>query len=88
MQDIQQRNADIALRMKFYNEQDVSRLISRDGVPKSTKEMMSMITAGSPAGSVTQELVDCLRNVTFAVHPQQINIWDKANGKLIVTIPR
>jgi hypothetical protein len=43
------------------------------------------VKSGSP---VTQELIDCIGNVAFAVHPQQINVRDKANGKIIATIAR
>ncbi|MGI0079959.1 MAG: hypothetical protein ACRECH_10075 [Nitrososphaerales archaeon] len=83
--------ADIAQRTKFYNAPDVARALSKYGVPKSKKAMSVMISEGSasePDSVVTQELIDCLGFVVFAVHPQQINIRDKANGKIIAVISR
>ncbi|MDA4131182.1 MAG: hypothetical protein OK457_10465 [Thaumarchaeota archaeon] len=82
---------DIAQRAKFYNEPDVMRAISRDGVPKSRGAMNLLIsegTAGKSSSGVTPQLVDCLGFVVYSVHPQQINIRDKANGKIIVVIAR
>ncbi len=68
----------------------MARLISKNGVPKTKIAVEAMITAGMAGDSVaiTQDLIDCLNHVTFAVHPQQINIRDKANGKIIASIPR
>lgn len=83
--------ADIAQRAKFYNEPSVARVISKYGVPKDKKTMRAMISEGTTGKSdsvVTQELADCLGFVVFAVHPQQINIRDKANGKIIAVISR
>jgi len=81
--------ADIAERTKFYNEPGVVRAISKNGVPKSRRAMEIMVSEGSIAKSgVTQELIDLISFVNFAVHPQQINIRDKANGKIIAVIPR
>jgi len=83
--------ADIAQRAKFYNEPDVIREISKNGVPKSKKAMNMMISAGSVgklAAGVTQELIDSLGYVVFSVHPQQINVRDNATGKIIAVITR
>jgi len=76
--------------MKFYNEREVARLISKNGVPKNKVAVEAMVTAGMAGSSVTitQDLIDCLNHVTFAVHPQQINIRDKTNGKIIACIRR
>ena len=88
----QNRDADIAERAKFYSEPGVARIISKNGVPKSRKAMEIIASEGSGVkdGSsvVTQKLIDCLNFVTFTVHPQQINIRDKATGKIIAVIPR
>lgn len=81
--------ADIAERTKFYNEPGVVRVISKNGVPKSRRAKEIMVSEGSIAKSgVTQELIDLISFVNFAVHPQQINIRDKATGKIIAVIPR
>jgi len=86
------RNADIAQRAKFYNEPGVARIISKNGVPKSRKALEIMISEGtevkSGVSTITQKLIDCMNFVTFIVHPQQINIRDKANGKIIAVIAR
>jgi hypothetical protein len=83
--------ADIAQRAKFYNEPDVARVISKNGVPKTKNAMNVLISEGSAgklAAGVTQQLVDCLSFVVFSVHPQQINVRDNANGKIIAVIAR
>jgi hypothetical protein len=88
----QNRDADIAQRAKFYSEPDVARIIMKNGVPKSRKALEIMASEGSGAkdgsSAVTQKLIDCLNFVIFIVHPQQINIRDKATGKIIAVIPR
>ena len=83
--------AAIALRAQFYKETAVVRIISKNGVPKSRKEVEIMVSEGSAAKSgagLNQELIDTINYVVFAVHPQQINVRDKANGKIIAVIPR
>ncbi len=78
-------------RKKFYNDPEVVKLISRDGVPKTKKAMTAVISAGTsgkPDSPVDPELFDCLGFVVFAVHPQQINIRDKTTGKIIAVIAR
>jgi len=83
------KNSDIAERAKFYNEPGVARILTKNGVPKTKKAMQIMVSEGSIAKSgITQELVDRISFVIFAVHPQQINIRDKATGKIIAIIPR
>jgi len=84
-------DAGIALRAEFYKEPAVARIISKNGVPKSRKAVEIMISEGSTAKSangVTQQLIDSINFVVFSVHPQQINIRDKATGKIIAVIPR
>ena len=83
------REVDIAERAQFYNEHSVARMISKNGIPKSKKAMALIVSAGSVAKSgVTPELMDRLGNVIFSLHPQQINIRDKATGKTIAVIQR
>ena len=82
-------DAAIAQRAIFYKEPSVVRIISKDGVPRTKKAMELMVAAGSVAKTgVTQELIDSISFVIFVVHPQQINIRDKASGKIIAVIPR
>ncbi len=82
---------DIKRRTEFYNSPDVARLLSKEGVPKSKKAMISFIAKGAFGGAdkdVDSKSFDCLSYVIFSVHPQQINIRDKANGKIISIIRR
>jgi hypothetical protein len=86
------KDADIAQRAKFYNEMGVRRVISKNGVPKSRKAMEIMVSESSEvksgATALTQKFIDCISFVIFAIHPQQINIRDKATGMIIAVIPR
>lgn len=78
-------------RVKFYKSTKVIRYLSTHGVPKSrraSKALIAVGTTGSLDGEVSQELMDCLSYIWFEVHPQQINVRDKANGKIIVSIRR
>ena len=83
--------ADIAQRAKFYAEPDVTRMITKHGVPKSRKDWEMMISDDRVAklGSGTNDAqIERMSFVTFTVHPQQINVRDKANGKVIAVISR
>jgi hypothetical protein len=83
--------ADIAQRAKFYSEPDVVRMISKHGVPKSHKDWETIVMDDRVAKLVsgtTQSQIDCMSFVSFTVHPQQINVRDKANGKVIAVISR
>ncbi|MDG6998306.1 MAG: hypothetical protein JRN15_04235 [Nitrososphaerota archaeon] len=77
---------EIAKRKQFYNRPDVAKFLSKHGVPKNKKAMNELLSTGN--SKTDQELVDCLSHVVFAVHPQQINIRDLANGEIIVSINR
>ncbi|MGH2638172.1 MAG: hypothetical protein ACRDF4_02640 [Rhabdochlamydiaceae bacterium] len=82
---------NIERRAKFYNSPQVAKFLSKEGVPGSKQAMRDLIAAG---GSITSgseadsTMYDCLNFVVFAIHPQQINVRDKANGKIIAVIPR
>jgi hypothetical protein len=82
--------SDIQQRKEFYSNPEVARHISKDGVPKSKQAMNSLISAGGLGmeSKDDMDLFDCLSFVVFAVHPQQINVRDKSNGKIIATIVR
>jgi hypothetical protein len=78
-------------REKFYTSIEIFRYLSKNGVPKTRRALKAMIaigTTGTLDGEVSQELMDCLSYVHFEVHPQQINVRDKANGKMIASIRR
>ena len=77
---------EITKRKQFYNRPGVAKFMSKHGVPKNKNEMIELLSTGN--SKVDPELVDCLSHVVFAVHPQQINIRDLANGEIIVSINR
>ena len=77
-------------RLKFYSGAAAMRHIKSIGIPKRTGEFRAMVAAGSDVKLDTKEgaeLVETLRLVVFARHPQQINITDDTNGQIIASIP-
>jgi hypothetical protein len=80
--------ADIKRRDSFYNKKDVAKLLLSEGVPKNKQAMLKLLALANVGGAGIRESLDCLRNVVFIIHPQQINIRDKTNGQIIVSIPR
>ena len=76
-------------RVKFYNSSPVIRYIKTVGIPKRTGEFRNMVAAGSNVKLESKEgsdLIETLGRVVFAKHPQQINITDDTNGKMIVSV--
>lgn len=76
-------------RSKFYNSQSVTKYIKRAGIPKTRGTFRDMVASGSSEDLDSKkglELIACLGKVVFMEHPQQINIMDKSNGKIIVSI--
>jgi len=77
-------------RLKFYTSAETTRHIKTVGVPKRTGEFRAMVAAGSKVKLDSKEgadLIETLGRVVFAKHPQQINITDDTNGKMIASIP-
>ena len=84
-----QEKKDRDIRSKFYNNQSVVKHIKTYGVPKSRGAWRDMIASGSSEDLDSKnglELTACLGKVVFMKHPQQINILDRSNGKIIATI--
>jgi hypothetical protein len=81
---------DIQRRNDFYHKKEVAKLLVASGVPANKREMVKLTALEETDGSVKalQESFDCLRNVTFEKHPQQINIRDKTNGLIVVSISK
>jgi len=76
-------------RAKFYNTESVIRYLKTVGIPKRTGEFKDMVASGSKVKLESKEgveLIETLRRVVFAKHPQQINITDNTNGKMIVSV--
>ncbi len=67
----------------------MTKYIKTAGIPKTRGTFRDMVASGSSEDLDSEkgpELVTCLGNVVFMKHPQQINIMDKSNGKIIVSI--
>jgi hypothetical protein len=81
---------DIHRRNDFYHKKEVAKFLVASGIPTNKGKMLELTALEDTDGSVKalQESFDCLRNVTFEVHPQQINIRDKTNGQIVVSISR
>ncbi len=76
-------------RSKFYNSQSVAKYIKAVGIPKTRRAFRDMVASGSSEDLDSKkglELISCLGEVVFMKHPQQINIMDKSNCKIIVSI--
>ena len=77
---------EIERRFKFYTSEEVKKYLKKNGVPKSRRAMKALILSNYPDAST--EIMESLGNVHFAVHPQQINIHDKTDEKLIISIEK
>jgi hypothetical protein len=76
-------------RLKFYTSSATIRYIKTVGIPKRTGEFRAMVASGSTLKLDSKEgadLIETLGRVVFAKHPQQINITDDTNGKMISSI--
>ena len=78
----------ILQRQKFYTSESVDNFLKKHGIPKTRIALRSLaaVADGKADSQAGVESVEILGHVYFQVHPQQINIRDKANGKLIVSI--
>ena len=82
---------DQDVRAEFYTSQPVARYINVNGVPKSKHAFRDMVAAGTSEkldGKKGLELIAALGQVVFFKHPQQINVMDKSNLKIIASITR
>ena len=76
-------------RSDFYSSQSVAKYIKAVGIPKTRGTFRDMVASGSSEDLDSKtglELIACLGKVTFMTHPQQINVMDKSNGKIIASI--
>ena len=80
---------DQVTRAEFCTSKSVGKHIKMHGIPKSKSAFRDMVASGTSEGLDSEkglELVSCLRQVVFARHPQQLNIMDKSNGRIIAVI--
>jgi hypothetical protein len=76
-------------RLKFYSSDATKGYIKTVGIPKRTGEFRAMVASGSSVKLDSKEgadLIATLGRVSFARHPQQINITDDTNGQMISSI--
>jgi hypothetical protein len=76
----------ILQRQKFFASESVDNFLKKNGIPKTRIALRSL--AALEGGKAGEEVVEILGHVYYQVHAQQINIRDKANGKMIVSIRR
>jgi hypothetical protein len=77
------------VRAAFYQKSSVATYIKTIGVPRRTGEFRDMVASGSDVDLKSREgiaLIDTLGRVVFAKHPQQINITDNTDGRIITSI--
>ena len=82
---------DQVTRAEFYSSRPVAKYIMVNGRPRSKHAFRDMVAAGSSEdldSEVGLALIACLGQVAFFAHPQQINIMDKTNGKIIASLTR
>lgn len=75
-------------RSKFYNNPSVAKYIKTAGRPRTKRALRDMVALGSSEDLDSNkglELMVCLDKVVFMKHPQQINIMDKSNGRIIAS---
>ena len=76
----------IRRRQEFYNSETVDNFIKKHGVPKNRIAIQNLISLANGHADTGNDLVEMMSHVYFQVHPQQVNIRDRANGKIIVSI--
>jgi hypothetical protein len=82
---------DQATRAEFYGTKSLAKYLVLKGVPHSKHAFNDMVASGSSLDLKSKggiALVTCLGEVAFFTHPQQINVMDKSNGKMIASIVR
>jgi len=82
---------DQVTRAEFYSSRPVAKYIMVNGRPRSNHAFRDMVAAGSSEDLDSEKglaLIACLGQVAFFAHPQQINIMDKTNGKIIASLTR
>jgi hypothetical protein len=76
-------------RKEFYCNSLVKQHLKTAGVPTTVGLFRDMVASGSGVNLDSSEgsnLIGILSGITFLKHPQQINVMDKSNGLMIVSI--
>lgn len=77
---------EIERRSRFYSSDEAKKHLKKYGIPKSKTALKALVS--TMFQDATPEMVDSVGFVYFQVHPQQINIRDRANGRLIISIEK
>ena len=77
---------EVERRASFYTSEQVKKYLKKYGVPKGKVAMRALIELGYP--NPDPETIESMGHVHFDIHPQQINIRDKANESLIISIKK
>lgn len=73
-------------RFRFYTSEEVKKYLKKHGIPKSRREMKALVEVVYPNSE--NETVESIGHMHFDVHPQQINIRDRMNEKLIISLEK
>jgi hypothetical protein len=82
---------DQITRAEFYTSPPVAKYILANGRPRTSHAFSDMVASGSSENLTSKKglaLIACLGRVAFFTHPQQLNIMDQSNGKIIVSLKR
>ncbi|MDE1862553.1 MAG: hypothetical protein KGI33_06550 [Thaumarchaeota archaeon] len=64
----------------------MDNFIKKHGVPRTRVAMRDLVLLADGRAGADGEDVLVMSHVYFQVHPQQVNIRDKSNGRLVVSI--
>ena len=82
---------DQVTRAEFYSSPPVAKYLLANGRPGTKHAFRDMVACGSSEDLNSKKglaLIVCLSQVAFFKHPQQMNIMDKSNGKIIASLKR
>lgn len=79
-------NEEVERRSAFYKSEEAKKFLKKNGIPKSKTSKRALVMAGYPEAD--PELVESLSYVHYEMHPQQINIREKKDQKLIISLEK
>jgi hypothetical protein len=79
-------NEDAERRSAFYKSEEVKKFLKKNGIPRSQISKRALVMTSYPEADA--ELVESLSYVHYDMHPQQINIRDKRDQKMIISLEK
>lgn len=79
-------NEEVGRRSAFYKSEEVKKFLKKNGAPKSAISKRALVLTTYPQAD--PELVESLSHVHYEMHPQQINIRDKKDQKMIISLEK